>query len=80
MTTVIVAPEIRRRSFPAKIAVDALVIDVELSFDVFGVFICDVRHVRLRKCRRRLGRIKSGAIVFVSCPAQPVFTLSANDI
>src|SRR5438067_447828 len=46
MATVIVAAEIRRRGFAAEIAVDALVIDVELSLDVFGIFICDVRHIR----------------------------------
>src|SRR5207302_5991747 len=44
MATVIVAAEIRRRGFPAEITVDALVIDVELSLNVFGIFICDVRH------------------------------------
>src|SRR5438105_7371421 len=64
MATIVVAAEIRGRGFPAEIAVDALVIDVELSLDVFGILICDVRHVRLGKCRRRLKRIKKTAIGF----------------
>ena len=41
---IIVATEIRRCGFTAKIAVNALVIDVELSIYIFGVFICGVGH------------------------------------
>src|SRR5438445_2928825 len=41
---IIIATEVRRRGFTAKITVDALVIDVELSFDILGVFICGVGH------------------------------------
>jgi len=44
MATVIVATEVRGSGFTAKIAVDALVIDVELSVDIFGIFICSVGH------------------------------------
>jgi len=44
MPAIIVATEVRRRGFTAKITVNALVIDVELSLYVFGVFICGVGH------------------------------------
>src|SRR5947209_14446637 len=44
MTAVVVAFEIRRRSFAAQIAVDALLIDVEFTGCVFGIFVGDVGH------------------------------------
>ena len=44
MSTIIVTTEVRGRGFTAKIAVDALVIDVELSLYILGVFICGVGH------------------------------------
>ena len=44
MATIVVAIEIRGRGFAAKIAIDALIIDVELSLYIFGVFICGIRH------------------------------------
>jgi hypothetical protein len=42
--TIIVATEVRGRGLTAKIAVDALVIDVELSLYILRVFICGVGH------------------------------------
>ena len=44
MSTIIVTTEVRGRGFTAKIAVDALVIDVELSLYILGIFICGVGH------------------------------------
>jgi hypothetical protein len=53
MTAVIVATEIRRSGFTAKVAVDALVIDVELSVHIFGIFICGVSHFSKLPIKRR---------------------------
>ncbi len=44
MPTIVVTTEVRGRGLTAKIAVDALVIDVELSFYILRVFICGVGH------------------------------------
>jgi hypothetical protein len=44
VSPVIVPFEIGRRGFTAQIAIDALVIDVEFAWYVFGVFVCDVGH------------------------------------
>ena len=44
MSTIVVTTEVRGRGFTAKIAVDALVIDVELSLYILGIFICGVGH------------------------------------
>jgi hypothetical protein len=44
MSAVVVPLIIRGRSFPAEIAVDALVIDVELSVYIFWILICCVSH------------------------------------
>jgi hypothetical protein len=44
MSTIIVTTKVRGGGFTAKIAVDALVIDVELSLYILGVFICGVGH------------------------------------
>jgi hypothetical protein len=53
---IIVATEIRRCGLTAKIAVDALVIDVELSIYIFGVFICGVGHfLKLVKMSWKVG-------------------------
>jgi hypothetical protein len=54
--TIIVATEVRGRGFTAKVAVDALVIDVELSFDILGVFICGIGHyLKLVKTSWKVG-------------------------
>ena len=44
MSTIIVTTKVRGGGFTAKIAVDALVIDVELSLYILGVFICGIGH------------------------------------
>ena len=44
MSTIIVTTKVRGGGFTAKIAVYALVIDVELSLYILGVFICGVGH------------------------------------
>jgi hypothetical protein len=44
MAAVVVALEIGGRGFTAQIAVDALIIDVEFSCYVFGVFIRGISH------------------------------------
>ena len=44
VAAVLIAFEILRRSLAAKIAVDALIIDVIFSSYVFWIFICDVSH------------------------------------
>jgi len=47
MPAIIVATEVRGRCLTAKIAIDALVIDVELSFNILGIFICGIGHFLL---------------------------------
>ena len=42
--TIVVTTEVRGRGLTAKITVNALVIDVELSLYILGVFICGVGH------------------------------------
>ena len=44
MAAIVVAFEIGRRGFPAQIAVDALVIDIKLTLNVFSVFVSNVGH------------------------------------
>jgi len=44
MAAVIVALEISGRGFTAQIAVDALIVDVEFSCYVFGVFVGGISH------------------------------------
>src|SRR5882757_3659088 len=44
MPAIIIATEVRGRGLAAKITVDALVIDVEHSLYILGVFICGVGH------------------------------------
>jgi hypothetical protein len=44
MTAVVIAFETGGCRFAAQIAVDALIVDVEFSCYVFGVFVCDLSH------------------------------------
>src|SRR5215471_14961434 len=44
MAAVVIAFEIRGRGLAAQIAVDALIIYVELAWYVFGVFVCGIGH------------------------------------
>ena len=44
ITAVVVTREIARCRLAAQVAIDALVIDVVFSSDVFRVFVCDVSH------------------------------------
>jgi hypothetical protein len=44
MAAVVVPFKIRRRSLSAEVAVDALIVDVKLPFDIFGVFVRDISH------------------------------------
>ena len=56
MSTIVVTTEVRGRGFTAKIAVYALVVDVELSFDILGIFICGVGHfLKLVKTSGKVG-------------------------
>ena len=56
MPAIIIATEVRGRGLTAKIAVDALVIDVELSIYIFGIFISGVRHfLKLVKTSWKVG-------------------------
>lgn len=49
MSAIIVTTEVRGRGLTAKIAVNALVIDVELSLYILGIFICSVGHFKAGK-------------------------------
>jgi hypothetical protein len=51
MAAIIVPFEIGRRCFAAQIAIDTLIIDIELALYVFGVFVCDVGHGFSRKVK-----------------------------
>jgi hypothetical protein len=44
MAAVVVPLEIGRRGFPAQIAIDALIIDIEFAWYVFGVFVRGICH------------------------------------
>ena len=44
MAAIIVAGEIRWGRLATKVAVDALIVDVELSTDVFGIFVREIGH------------------------------------
>lgn len=46
VTSVVIAGEIGRSGLATQIAIDALVIDVELALDVVGILICELSHVR----------------------------------
>jgi hypothetical protein len=45
ISVVVAAREIVRCGFPAQIAIDALVIDVDFSFNIFGVFVLNLCHI-----------------------------------
>jgi hypothetical protein len=47
MSAVVVPLEVRGCRFAAKIAIDALIIDVEFPLYIFGIFVCDVSHNEL---------------------------------
>src|SRR2546423_1195514 len=62
VTAVVIALEIRRRSFPAQIAVDALFIDIEFAGGIFGIFVGGVGHnfsLREREIRWKRARCNS---------------------
>jgi hypothetical protein len=44
MTAIVIPFEIGGRGLPAQITVDALIIDVEFAFYVFGVFVRGIGH------------------------------------
>jgi hypothetical protein len=61
VAAVVVAFVIRRRGLAAKITVDALIIDVVRTGNVFGVFVCCVGHIfplksELERRKKALGR------------------------
>jgi hypothetical protein len=41
---VIIAAKVARSGFAAQVAVDALVIDIVLAGEIFGIAVCDVSH------------------------------------
>jgi hypothetical protein len=56
MSTIIVTTEVRGRGLTTKIAVYALVIDIELSLYILGIFICGVGHfLKLVKTSGKVG-------------------------
>lgn len=56
MSTIIVTTEVRGRGLTAKITVNALVIDVELSLYILGIFIYGVGHfLKLVKTSWKVG-------------------------
>ena len=57
ITAIVISLEIVGRSFPAKVAVNALVIDEELSRHVLWVSVCDVGHKIVVKCLGRYMRL-----------------------
>jgi len=44
VAAVVIPLEVGWRGFAAQIAIDALIIDVKLSFNIFSVFISDISH------------------------------------
>jgi hypothetical protein len=44
IAAVLIASEVGRGGFAAKIAIDALIVHVVLARDAIGVFVCDVSH------------------------------------
>ena len=44
ITAVVIAREIVRRRFTAKVAIDALIIDVELARNVIGISVRNISH------------------------------------
>ncbi|MDB6154162.1 MAG: hypothetical protein JWL90_2615 [Chthoniobacteraceae bacterium] len=69
MATVIISREVGRRGLPAEVTVNALIVDVVLTFDVFGIFISEVGHLfvffRAAKIEAELG------IAMNFCPRPP---------
>jgi hypothetical protein len=47
MPAVVVPFVVRRRSFPAKITVDALIIDIKLAIYILRILVCSVGHISL---------------------------------
>src|SRR5205807_4019951 len=66
VSAVVVAFVIRRRGFPAEVAVDALIVDVEFTIDIFWIFICRVGHRSPVKAKWNVGRNPSRAMEFSS--------------
>ena len=56
VAAVVVPLEIGRRGFAAQIAIDALIIDIEFAWYVFGVFVRDIGHGFPRKVSGTLER------------------------
>lgn len=48
VAAIVITFEIGGRGFAAKIAIDALLIDIEFAGCIFGIFVTDVRHDFLR--------------------------------
>ena len=72
MPTIIVTTEVRGGGFTTKIAVDALIVDVELSFDILGIFICGVGHfLKLVKTSRKVG---IDAMAFYHAQPHPILS------
>src|SRR5205814_1535326 len=64
VSAVVVALVIRGRGLPAEVAVDALIVDVKFSVDVFWIFICRVGHRSPVKAKWKVGRKPSCAMEF----------------
>ena len=72
MAAIIVAAEIRRGRLTAKITVNALVVDVELSVYILGIFICGVGHfLKLVKTSRKVG---IDAMAFYHAQPHPILS------
>jgi hypothetical protein len=67
MAAIVVALEVSRRRFPAEITVDALIIDIEFSLYVFGIFVCHVGHKSNFgvSSASKVGRFVAHAIIFL---------------
>jgi hypothetical protein len=61
---IVVALVIGRGGFAAEIAIDALVIDIELTVYVFRIFVCSVGHIFPLKAKWKVGRNPCGAMDF----------------
>ena len=72
MSTIIVTTEVRGRGFTTKIAVYALVVDVELSFDILGIFICGVGH--FLKLVKTSGKVGIDAMAFYHAQPHPILS------
>ena len=65
VSAVVVAFIIRGCRLPTEIAVDALIVDVKFSVDVFWIFICRVGHRSPVKAKWNVGRNPSRAMNFL---------------